>query len=146
MFVPKNIQNRKRGHRAHIIQKITKSLEFPFLKAGVVGLKLLEFGFLFPNQLQAIFSLLNKLLKKKATIHVYAFPRGSLTTKKAGARMGKGKGKVLSSWVFKALAGFILCEIHTTNIALAVKALKYAQYKLPLASVIITNSFKKKDF
>lgn len=146
MFTPKNIQNRKRSHRAHIIQKMINPVEFPFLKAGVVGLKLLDFGFLFPKQLQAIFSLLNKLLKKKATIHIYAFPRGSLTTKKAGARMGKGKGKVLSSWVFKALAGFILCEIHTTNVALAIKALKCAQYKLPVASVIVTNSFKKKDF
>ena len=57
--------------------------------------------------------------------------------------MGKGKGKLLSNWVFKIRAGYILCEIHTSFITLAVKALKLAKYKLPLLSKIILNVRKR---
>lgn len=144
MFLPKKFKP-KRLHRAHIIPRVTKSFFFPFLKTGVLGLKILHFGFLFPNQLQAAYTTLNKLLKKKASIYFFAFPRASLTTKKAGARMGKGKGKTLSSWVFNVAAGYILCEIHTLHVSQALKALKAVQYKLPLASRIILNSFQKKN-
>jgi len=56
--------------------------------------------------------------------------------------MGKGKGKILSNWVFKIRAGYILCEIHTNFILLAKKALKLAQYKIPLLSKIIVNHKK----
>ncbi len=145
MFTPKNFKlKHKRSHRAHIAQRISKSFIFPSLKAGVVGIKILKFGFLFPKQLQAAYQTLNKLLKKKASIYFFAFPNASLTTKKVGARMGKGKGKVLSSWVFRVTAGYILCEIHTASIPLALKAIKLVQYKLPLASKVVLNIFKEK--
>jgi ribosomal protein L16/L10AE len=54
--------------------------------------------------------------------------------------MGKGKGKLLSNWVFKVRAGYILCEIHTNFIFLAIKALKLVQYKIPLLSKLIINT------
>lgn len=145
MFTPKNFKQKyKRYHRAHVVQSISKSFNYPSLKAGVIGIKILNFGFLFPKQLQAAYQTLNKLLKKKASIYFFAFPNSSLTTKKVGARMGKGKGKVLSSWVFKATAGYILCEIHTSYIQLALKAIKRVQHKLPLASKVVLNIFKEK--
>lgn len=145
MFVPKNFTLKyKRYHRAHIVQNTTKSFLFPSLRSGVIGIKILKFGFLFPKQLQAAYQTLNKILKKKASIYFFAFPNGSLTTKKGGARMGKGKGKVLSSWVFKISAGYILFEIHTSFLQLALKAIKMVQYKLPLSSKIILNTFKIK--
>lgn len=145
MFTPNKFKLKyKRYHRPHISQGITKSFLFPSLKRGIIGLKILNFGFLLPNQLQAAYQTLNKLLKKKASICFFAFPNTFLTTKKLGARMGKGKGKVLSTWVFKVTAGFILCEIHTSYIQLALKALKLVQYKLPLASKTILNVFLEK--
>lgn len=146
MFIPKNFAlKHKRAHRAHIIQNITKSFLFPSLKSGVIGIKILKFGFLFPKQLQCAYQTLNKLLKKKASIFFFSFPNAPLTTKKSGARMGKGKGKVLSSWVFTVKAGYILCEIHTFFIQLALKAVKLVQYKLPLASKVILNVFALKS-
>lgn len=142
MFLPnKSNLKFKNYHRAHIIARTSKSLT-PFLKAGTLALKILNFGFLFPNQLKALYLTLNKILKKKGIIYIFAFPNGSLTSKSLGARMGKGKGKILSNWVFKIKAGFILCEIHTNFISLATKALKLAQYKIPLMSKIIRNNRK----
>lgn len=142
MFLPNKAKLKfKNYHRAHIISRTSKSL-FPFLKSGIVGLKILNFGFLFPIQLKSIYLTLNKLLKKKAIIYIFAFPNGSLTSKALGARMGKGKGKILSNWVFKVKSGYVLCEIHTNFIFLAIKALKLAQYKIPLMSKIIVNKQK----
>lgn len=142
MFLPNKSKLKfKNYHRAHIVSKTAKTLS-PFLKSGIVGLKILKFGFLFPNQLKAIYLTINKLLKKKGIIYIFAFPNGSLTSKSLGARMGKGKGKILSNWVFKIRAGYILCEIHTNFILLAKKALRLAQYKIPLMSKIIVSSKK----
>jgi large subunit ribosomal protein L16 len=139
MFLPNKSKLKfKNYHRAHIVARTSKTLS-PFLNAGILGLKILKFGFLLPTQLKAIYLTLNKILKKKSIIYIFAFPNGSLTSKALGARMGKGKGKILSNWVFKIKAGFILCEIHTNFISLAIKALKLAQYKIPLASKIIIN-------
>lgn len=144
MFLPNKSKLKfKNYHRAHVVAKVSKSL-FPFLKNGILGLKILRFGFLFPNQLKAIYFTLNKILKKKGIIYLFAFPTGSLTSKALGARMGKGKGKILSNWVFKVKAGYILCEIHTSFISIALKALKLAQYKIPLLSKIIINTSKNR--
>jgi ribosomal protein L16 len=145
MFIPKKFKQKyKRYHRAHIIPRVCSYKYFPILKSGIIGLKILQHGFLLPKQLQSTYNTLNKLLKKKASIYFFAFPNGSLTTKSEGARMGKGKGKKISSWVFMVKAGFILFEIHTSFPLLALKAIKKAQYKLPLISKIILNIFKKK--
>jgi ribosomal protein L16 len=145
MFTPNKFKLKyKRYHRPHISQNITKSFLFPALKRGIIGLKILNFGFLLPKQLQSAYQTLNKLLKKKASICFFAFPNTFLTTKKLGARMGKGKGKVLSTWVFKVTAGYVLFEIHTSYIQLALKAIKLVQYKLPLASKAILNIFLEK--
>jgi len=65
MFLPNKSKLKfKNYHRAHIISKTAKTLS-PFLKSGIVGLKILNFGFLFPAQLKAIYLTINKLLKKK---------------------------------------------------------------------------------
>jgi len=132
----------KRYHRAHLLPKITKFINFPYMKNGTIGLKILKFGFLLPKHLKTLYSTLNKALKKKAIILFFAFPNSSLTCKPTGARMGKGKGKSLSSWIFKVTAGFILCEIHTYFLHIAINVLKIAQKKLPLLSKIVIN-FKK---
>ncbi len=146
LFIPNKLNFKyKRYHRAHLIPKITKFINFPHIRAGVLGLKILNFGFLLPNQLKALYYTLNKLLKKKAVIIFFAFPNSSLTSKPTGARMGKGKGKNLSSWIFRTVAGFILCEIHTKFLKLAISALKIAKKKLPICSKIVYN-LKTKTF
>ena len=56
--------------------------------------------------------------------------------------MGKGKGKILSAWIFRVVAGFTLCEIHTKYLKLAINILKIAQKKLPLRTKIVLNNKK----
>lgn len=143
LFIPnKSFLKYKRYHRAHLRTKITKFINFPFFKAGTLGLKILSFGFLLPMQLRSMYVTLNKALKKKGTFLIFAFPNSSLTAKPLGARMGKGKGKQLSHWIYRVAAGFLLCEIHTRFINNAIKALQLIKKKLPLPSKIIFN-FKK---
>lgn len=73
MFIPNKSKLKfKNYHRAHIISKISKSIS-PFLKAGVLGLKILKFGFLFPNQLKTFYLTLNKILKKKRYYLYFCF-------------------------------------------------------------------------
>ena len=137
-FIPKNIKKKYvKYHRAHLFSKITKFTDYPHVRAGVLALKILNFGFLFPKQLRAVFFTLKKLLKKKGIIYLYKTALGSFSKKPTGARMGKGKGKNVSSWVYKVCAGFILCEIHTKFLKLAIIALRLAKKKLPLNSKII---------
>lgn len=143
LFLPNKLNFKyKRYHRAHLIPKVTKFINFPHIRAGIVGIKILHFGFLLPNQLKSLYFTLNKALKKKGVIRFFAYPNSSLTSKPTGARMGKGKGKNLSSWVYRVLAGFILCEIHTRFLQLAINTLKIAKKKLPIPSKIIIN-YKK---
>ena len=140
IFVPNKLNLKyKRYHRAHVIRRVTKFINFPHVKEGVLGLKILNYGFLLPNQLKTLHQTLNKVLKKKGLIIIFAYPNSSLTSKPTGARMGKGKGKILSSWVFKVYSGFILCEIHTRYIQLAITVLKIVKKKLPLLSKIVLN-------
>jgi len=140
MFTPNKFSFKyKRYHRAHLIPKIAKRINFPHIKSGIIGLKVLTFGFLLPNQLKTLYFTLNKALKKKAVIIISAFPNSSLTSKPTGARMGKGKGKLLSAWIYKIVAGFILCEIHTQFLSLAISTLKIAKKKLPVLSKIVLN-------
>lgn len=142
MFIPQKFKLKyKKYHRAHIVSRTSKVINFSSLKKGSIGLKILQFGFITSKQLISVYSLLNKALKKKASIYYYAFAKDCLTTKKEGARMGKGKGKAISAWIYKVKAGFILCEIHTSLINIAIKALKKCQFKLPLISRIIVNKF-----
>jgi large subunit ribosomal protein L16 len=52
--------------------------------------------------------------------------------------MGKGKGNV-DRWIFKVKSGITLCEIEISSILIGLKALKLAQFKIPLKTKIITN-------
>lgn len=143
MFLPNKLKFKyKRYHRAHLIKRVTKFINFPHIKSGSIALKTLHFGFLLPNQLTALHQTLTKVLKKKSSIIYFVFPNQSLTAKPTGARMGKGKGKILSAWIFRVVAGFTLCEIHTKYLKLAINILKIAQKKLPLRTKIVLNNKK----
>lgn len=140
MFLPKqSFLKNSSQHRARLCKRVTKTLYYPILYSGTIGLKLLNFGFLTPKQLESTYLTITKIIKKCGTVRFFAFPTASLTTKSKNARMGKGKGKTVRCWVYKVRTGFILCEISTSNKNLAVKALLQARFKLPLSSVIIFN-------
>jgi ribosomal protein L16/L10AE len=52
--------------------------------------------------------------------------------------MGKGKGNV-DHWAFKIKPGFIICEIITDNIVLAIASLNAIKKKINLKTKIIIN-------
>ena len=74
MFLPNKLKFKyKRYHRAHLIKRVTKFINFPHIKSGSIALKTLHFGFLLPNQLTALHQTLTKVLKKKVQLFILYF-------------------------------------------------------------------------
>ena len=108
------------------------------LKFGSIGLKALSSGRLTAKQINSVRQSINKQIKKLGRLKVNIFPHTPITKKPVEVRMGKGKGNV-DHWVFKVKPGFILYEIETLYIGVALKALKLGQARLPIKTKIITN-------
>jgi large subunit ribosomal protein L16 len=60
-----------------------------------------------------------------------------MSKKPLEVRMGKGKGNI-DRWIFKVKSGVILCEIEISSYLIGIKALKLAQFKIPLKTKIIS--------
>lgn len=134
-------KTKKKSHRPRLKQRIYKNILYPSLISGVIGLKALFFNFITPKQLSTIRFVINKSIKKCGTLNFFIFPNVGLSAKPEASRMGKGKGKI-DSWAYRIQPGCIICEINTPSIIKSIKALKQAQYKLPIATKIIFNQFK----
>ena len=80
----------------------------------------------------------NKQIKKLGRLKVNIFPHTPISKKPIEVRMGKGKGNV-DHWIFKVKPGFILYEIETIFIPIAIKALQRGQVRLPIKTKIIFN-------
>lgn len=109
-------------------------------RLNVVGLRVMEAGFLTSTHFLTIRQLITKYIKKVGKCIFYGFPNVFTTSKKGGGRMGKGKG-VFNFWCFRARPGFLLCEIHTMFIKLSQQALRAAQSRLPIKTCVITKKY-----
>ena len=134
-------KTKRKSHRPRLKRRIYKNILYPSLFSGVIGLKALSFNFITPKQLSTLRAIINKSIKKCGTLKFFIFPNVGLTSKPEASRMGKGKGKI-ESWAYRIQPGCVICEINTPSVIKAIKALKQAQYKLPVATKIILNSFK----
>ena len=105
---------------------------------GSVCLKAISCGRITSNQIESVRQLLSKNLKKLGKIKVSIFPDTPITKKPIEVRMGKGKGAV-DHWIFKVKPGFVLYEIETSYISLALKSLKLSQVRLPIKTRIFCN-------
>ncbi len=130
LFIPKKSKFKKE-QKGIAFNKIKSKIEFMRLKFGNVGLKTLSFSRITSKQLVTIKQSIRKILKKKGKLKINVFSSTPITQKAIGVRMGKGKGNV-GSWVFKIKPGYILCEIATNSIPLAIKALTAAKTRLPV--------------
>lgn len=139
LFIPN--KTKRKFHRPRLKRRIYKNILHPSLLSGVIGLKALAFEFITPKQLSTIRAIINKSIKKCGTLKFFIFPNVGLTSKPEASRMGKGKGKI-ESWAYRIQPGCIICEINTASIIKSIKALKQAQYKLPVSTKIILNTFK----
>lgn len=140
LFVPKR-HKFKKYHRPKPIRRIHKKTSYPILSTGVLGLKILSFGFITSNQFKTASQLINKVIKRLGIAQFFAFPNASVTVTAKASRMGKRKGAI-DHWVYKVQPGFILCEINTPNLNIGIKALKSVQFRLPVPTKIILSTFK----
>jgi large subunit ribosomal protein L16 len=141
LFIPQQQKQKKKNHRPRLKRRIYKNISYSSVLTGVIGLQALAFDFITPKQLATMRAVVNKVIKKCGTIRFFIYPNVGLSSKPEASRMGKGKGKI-DSWAFRIQPGCLLCEINTMNILQATKALKIAQYKLPIPTKIVLNNFR----
>lgn len=127
LFIPRKYKFKKH-QKGRAFNLIKSNLNFVKLKTGNIGLKALSHCRVTSKQILTLKQILKKILKKKGKILLKIFPNTPITQKAIGVRMGKGKGNV-SHWVFRLKPGFLICEIATNNIPLALKALKLCRYR-----------------
>jgi large subunit ribosomal protein L16 len=135
LFIPKNFKYKKE-QKGVAFNKIKSNVNFTRLKFGVVGLRSLSSNRITSKQLVTLKQSIKKVIKKKGKLKINAFSFIPITKKAIGVRMGKGKGNV-DHYVFKLKSGFVLCEIATNSISLAIKALNVAKIRLPISTKIL---------
>lgn len=138
LFVPRKWKYKKKqkGKKLVTINKVYNLDTFLFKN---LGLKAIECGHMTSKQINAMRQTISKLMKKKGKVRINIFPNTQITKKPLEVRMGKGKGNV-DRWVFKVRSGTVLCEIQTPFPLIGLKALKLAQYKLPINTQIINRT------
>lgn len=137
---PRNFKYKKQ-QKGKPFNKIFKSTNLEArtpLHFGSIGLKALTSGRLTAKQINAVRQAIHKQIKKLGRLKVNIFPHTPISKKPIEVRMGKGKGNV-DHWVFKVKPGFVLYEIETTFISIAIKALRRGQIRLPIKTKIIFN-------
>lgn len=138
LFVPKKYKYKKQ-QKGKLFNKINSSNTNLYqLKTGSIGLKAISYARLSSKQIEALRQTISKFVKKSGRVVINAFPSTPITKKPIEVRMGKGKGNV-DHWVFKVKPGFVLCEIVTDNIDLALTSLEVVQKKLNMKTKIILN-------
>jgi len=129
----------KKQQKGRAFNKINStSTDFYSLNFGSVGLKAISSGRLTSKQIESVRQCISKVIKKLGSVKINVFPDTPISKKPIEVRMGKGKGNV-DHWVFKVRPGFVLYEVETDSIAIAIKALESGQIRLPIKTKIIFN-------
>lgn len=109
---------------------------------GYFALMAIHSGRLSSKQIESARIVINRYVKKTGRLWIRVFPDIPITKKPAEIRMGKGKGSV-NEWVARIKPGRILYEIDGVTSYTAKHAMKIAQSKLPIKTIIIS---KDKEF
>ena len=142
-FKPK-IFKYKKYHNNLIIKKLKKK-EFKHFKLilGCIGLKALKSSVISSLQISVCIKYMVRNCKNKYKIWLYCFPNISLTAKSISVRMGKGIGSIIN-WIFVIKKNTIFLEIFGKSKDILLKSLKKCKKKIPLATKIIIDNYKKK--
>jgi len=135
MFIP-NKSKFKKCQKGKAFNRVTAPLLLNNLQIGSIGLKAIEFGRLTSKQVEAIFKIINKTIKKTGRLVLKVFPQTPISKKPIEIRMGKGKGSV-DHWIAKVKSGSIICELEVNSRLTAIKALQLAQLRIPFKTKII---------
>lgn len=125
----------KKEQKGRSLNKIKKLIGLDYFKCCSYGLKSLDFGRLNSKHIESMYQSINKIIKKNGRVVLKVFAHTPISKKPIEVRMGKGKGNI-DHWVAKIKSGTILCEIETNMNSLALKALKIAQFRLPIKTKI----------
>ena len=110
------------------------------LSNGTFGRKSLDTNFLTSRPIEAARIAATRYMKREGQLWIKIFPDKPSTKKPLEVRMGKGKGGK-NYWVCKLQPGFMFCIINTSLINVAKRALKAAQFRMPVATKIVINNF-----
>jgi len=132
MMQPKKVKWRKQ-HRPKLKGIATRGNKLEF---GEYGLKSLEYGRIFSNQIEAARVAIVREIGKKAKFWIRIFPHRPYTKKPAEVRMGGGKGDV-EGWFAFVKPGTMLFEVTGVSEEDAIEALRIAASKLPVKTKIV---------
>lgn len=135
VFVPKKVKYLK-YHKNKPRNRVFNHNVLETLRTGRLGLKVIQAGWITSKQFESVRQSINKIIKRSGKLVINGFPNLGISAKAEGARMGKGKGST-QYWVFKVRPGFVLFEIATEHMSSGVKALRSAQYRLPVKTRIM---------
>ena len=133
MLMPKRVKYRKPHSHPRIKGPAKRGTS---LVHGEFGLKALEPKWVTARQIESSRVCISRHLKKGGKLWIRIFPDKAVTKHPAETRMGKGKGAP-DHWVAVVRPGRVLFEVEGLTLDEAKKALKMAQYKLPILTKFI---------
>lgn len=133
LLMPKRVKHRKlqKGSRRGMARTGTE------LAFGEYGLKSLDRGWVKNTQIEACRVAINRHMKRRGKLWIRIFPHKPVTKKPIEVRMGKGKGNP-EFWVAVVRPGLMLFELGGVPDALAREALRIADAKLPVRTMLVT--------
>jgi len=134
MFVPKKSKFKKQ-QKGKSFNRVVAPILLNNLKTGSIGLRALQFGRLNSKQMESIYKIINKTIKKTGKLILKVFPQTPISKKPIEIRMGKGKGNI-DHWVSKIKSGSLICELEVNSSLIAIKALQLAQLRIPFKTKI----------
>ena len=133
MLMPKRVKRRK-VQRGRMTGKALRGNKIAY---GEYGLVALEPCWVTSNQLESGRIAINRCFQRGGKVWIDVFPDKPVTKKPADTRMGSGKGSP-EYWVAVVKPGRVIFEVTGPSKELMIKALKRAQYKLPMATKIVS--------
>ncbi len=133
MLMPKRVKRRK-VQRGRMTGKAGRGNKLAY---GEYGLVALEPCWMTSNQLESGRIAINRCFQRGGKVWIDVFPNKPVTKKPADTRMGSGKGSP-EYWVAVVKPGRVIFEVTANSEALMKKALKLAQYKLPIKTKIVS--------
>ena len=133
MLMPKRVKRRK-VQRGRMTGKATRGTKLAY---GAYGLAATEPCWITSNQLESGRIAINRCFQRGGKVWIDVFPDKPVTKKPADTRMGSGKGSP-EYWVAVVKPGRVIFEVKAASKELMIKALKRAQYKLPIETKIVS--------
>lgn len=130
--MPKKVKHRKQ-HRGNMNGRAKRGENLAF---GDFGLKASEPSWVTSAQIEAARKAIVRYLKKGGKMWIRIFPDKPYTKKPLEVRMGGGKAEPVS-WVAVVKTGRVMFEVVGISREDAMKALRVASHKLPLATEVV---------